>query len=47
VRTGISNVERGAHSVSVDRLFDLADALDVPITALFGPSPPPAAGGPQ
>jgi DNA-binding XRE family transcriptional regulator len=51
LRSGISrnvliDVEHGRRGLLYERLFDLAEALDVPVTALLGhPHPPP--GGPM
>lgn len=34
-RSFVADVERGRHSLMLDRIFDLARALDVPPGALF------------
>lgn len=40
-RSFYSEVETGRHSVSVDRLHDIADVLGVAVADLFPPDPEP------
>lgn len=39
-RNVLINVELGQRGLLFERLFDIADALDVPPSALLGPDPP-------
>lgn len=41
-RKSINRLENASYSPAVDRLYPLAAALGVPVTALFESEPPPA-----